>query len=170
MLELAAAGLWWILPAYFANATPVVLKGRTPIDGNARFLDGRPILGKAKTIRGFLSGIGAGAIVGVLQGLADPAGSYLTLAILVSLGAMVGDSIGAFVKRRFDLPPGAAAPFLDQWDFVFGALAFGFAGSVFLATPFPGTNVVLAILVLTAFLHVATNFVAFKLGLKKVPW
>jgi len=44
-LVTAGEAIWFFLPAYFANATPVVLGGGTPIDLGRNFLDGRRILG-----------------------------------------------------------------------------------------------------------------------------
>jgi CDP-2,3-bis-(O-geranylgeranyl)-sn-glycerol synthase len=40
-----------ILPAYVANAAPVVLGGHFPIDGGMRAWDKRPIFGPSKTDR-----------------------------------------------------------------------------------------------------------------------
>ena len=64
---------------------------------------------------------------------------------LSALGAMTGDAIGAFIKRRLNMKPGQAAPILDQWDFVFGALAFALIFSLTI----PSLEVITAILILT---------------------
>ena len=65
--------LWWVietiwlfLPAYFANASPVLLGGGGPLDGGSKWIDGKPILGSHKTIKGTTIGILAGVTVGVL--------------------------------------------------------------------------------------------------------
>ncbi|GAI48998.1 unnamed protein product, partial [marine sediment metagenome] len=63
ILDLIAWALWFILPAYVANATPVVLGGGKPIDSGKKFTDGRPIFGAGKTWRGFVSGIATGTMV-----------------------------------------------------------------------------------------------------------
>ena len=55
-----AAALWFIFPAYCANAAPVIFGGGKPMDFGKKFFDGKPFLGAHKTFRGFL----AGTIVG----------------------------------------------------------------------------------------------------------
>ncbi|MDI6884628.1 MAG: CDP-2,3-bis-(O-geranylgeranyl)-sn-glycerol synthase [Hadesarchaea archaeon] len=164
-LQLLGAAIWFILPAYVANAAPVVLGGGAPIDGGRRFTDGRPILGAGKTIRGFLAGLIAGSVVGVLQGAAagQPC-TYAMLGLLLALGALVGDLFGSFIKRRLNIPRGGAAPGLDQLGFVVFALLF--------ASPLmlPSWEVILTILIITPPIHLTTNFVSYKLGLKSKPY
>ena len=157
LLQLLGAAIWFILPAYVANATPVVLGGGAPIDGGKLFTDGRPIFGAGKTIRGFVAGLVAGSIVGVLQGAA-------TLGLLLALGALVGDLLGSFTKRRLNIPRGGAAPVLDQLGFVVFALL--------LASPvmLPRWEVILIILLITPPIHLATNFSGYKLGFKSRPY
>lgn len=165
MLQLLGAAIWFILPAYVANATPVVLGGGAPIDGGKLFTDGRPIFGAGKTIRGFVAGLVAGSIVGVLQGAAmGQAYTYITLGLLLALGALVGDLLGSFTKRRLNIPRGGAAPVLDQLGFVVFALL--------LASPvmLPRWEVILIILLITPPIHLATNFSGYKLGFKSRPY
>jgi CDP-2,3-bis-(O-geranylgeranyl)-sn-glycerol synthase len=176
MFDLAVLALWYILPAYVANASATLSRGRTPIDLGIKFFDGRRLLGKGKTIKGFFIGVFFGGLVGVIQGLADAQFGAITLeqrvvlALVLAVGAMAGDALGSFVKRRFDVPSGAAAPFLDQWDFVLGAFALAWLASPFIAIPFPNFTTLLLVLVMTAFLHVLSNYAAYCLKLKKVPW
>jgi len=61
--------LWFIFPAYCANAVPVIFGGGRPVDFGKIFLDGKPILGSHKTLRGFFSGLLVGTLVGFLQTL-----------------------------------------------------------------------------------------------------
>jgi len=166
LLQLLGTAIWFILPAYVANATPVVLGGGTPIDGGRLFRDGHPIFGSGKTIRGFVAGLVAGSIVGVLQGLV--AGQaytyYVPLGLLLALGALIGDLLGSFIKRRLNIPRGGAAPVLDQLGFVVFALL--------LASPvmLPRWEVILTIFIITPPIHLATNFVGYKLGFKSSPY
>lgn len=153
----ALCAIYTFLPAYFANATPTVLGGGQPIDFNRNFIDGRRIFGDNKTVRGFVSGVFAGTIVGFLQ--EEP-----LRGTLLSLGALVGDLIGAFVKRRLGLDPGAPLPILDQLDFVAGALILSV--NFF---PIDITSMIL-IIVLTPFIHFLTNKIAYALKLKSRPW
>jgi CDP-2,3-bis-(O-geranylgeranyl)-sn-glycerol synthase len=145
------------LPAYIANSTPVVLGGGPPVDGGGSWVDGKPILGKNKTIRGCLSGILVGTIIGVLQG--NFIGGFAQ-----STGAILGDLISSFLKRRYDLTPGSSMPIVDQLDFI--TLA------VILSYPFQATDLlsVAIIMVITVPIHYGTNYVAWLLKLKKNPW
>jgi CDP-2,3-bis-(O-geranylgeranyl)-sn-glycerol synthase len=168
LLQLLGNAIWFILPAYVANATPVVMGGGTPIDRGKMFRDGRPIFGPGKTIRGFVAGLVAGSVVGVVQGIAagQPC-TYSMLGLLLAFGALVGDLAGSFIKRRLNIPRGGAAPVLDQLGFVVLALIF--------ATPLVlqmqiGWEVALTILIITPPIHLATNFAGYKLGLKSRPY
>lgn len=167
--ELQAA-LVWIMPAYVANAAPVVIghqlksRGRLhPIDAGLTLRDGRRLLGDNKTVEGFLGGLLAGAVVAAL--LEQLGWHRFSEGAVLSLGALLGDLLGAFIKRRVGLAPGAPAPLLDQLDFVIGAtlLRVLFFGPVDLRT-------VAVITVITPIIHWATNVVAYLLGLKKHPW
>jgi CDP-2,3-bis-(O-geranylgeranyl)-sn-glycerol synthase len=165
LLQLLGAAIWFILPAYVANATPVVLGGGTPIDRGKLFRDGRPIFGAGKTIRGFVAGLVAGSIAGVAQGtMVGQLSTYSILGLLLALGALVGDLAGSFIKRRLNIPRGGAAPVLDQLGFAVFALLF--AGPVML----PRWEVILTVLIITPPIHLATNFVGYRLGLKGRPY
>jgi CDP-2,3-bis-(O-geranylgeranyl)-sn-glycerol synthase len=154
--------LVFILPAYCANAVPVLLGGGRPIDDGKVFSDGRPIFGSHKTIRGFVSGLIVGTLVG--YGLSLVTDYSVLLGFAVSLGALLGDLFGAFVKRRLGYAPGASLPVADQLDFVLGALLF----ALFVSPP--SWQVAVVVLVITPPIHLLTNFVAYHLGIKKEPW
>lgn len=165
MVQLLGSAIWFILPAYIANAAPVVLGGGTPIDGGRKFTDGRPIFGQGKTIRGFIAGLIAGFIFGVLQGAAvGHLYVYSIQGFLLALGALLGDLFGSFVKRRLNISRGDAAPVLDQLGFAVFALLF--VSPVAL----PGWEIILTILIITPPIHLATNFAGYKLGLKSRPY
>lgn len=174
MLDVLFWAIWFILPAYVANASAVMLHGSHPLDLGVKFLDGRRLLGRGKTLIGFFSGVFFGTLTGVAQAgiLYQSIGFFdfqlVLLALVLSVGAMAGDSIGSFVKRRFNLKPGQATPLLDQWDFVLGAFLLVFVFQEFF--PLPNLTEVLVILVITPILHITTNYVAFKLKFKAVPW
>jgi CDP-2,3-bis-(O-geranylgeranyl)-sn-glycerol synthase len=157
--------LWFILPAYVANATPVVAGGGTPLDGGRLFIDGRRIFGDGKTVRGFLAGLAAGVLVGLVEGaLTGSFSHYLLLTFLLAAGALLGDLLGSFIKRRLGIRRGGAAPGLDQLGFVVIALLL--ASPVFL----PSWGVIAAILIITPPIHLGTNFAGYKLGLKARPY
>ena len=144
-------------PSYIANSTPVVLGGGPPMDGGKLWSDGKPILGANKTIRGAITGVLAGTIIGLLQG-------NLIGGVAQSAGAILGDLISSFYKRRRDYAPGSSMPIIDQLDFIIMA--------VMLSYPFQSTDLVsaLTIMVITVPIHYGTNYLAWLLKLKKNPW
>jgi CDP-2,3-bis-(O-geranylgeranyl)-sn-glycerol synthase len=164
--------MYFIFPAYCANAIPVIFGGGRPIDDGRTFLDGKPIFGAHKTFRGFFAGLLTGTLVGILQNVIGkfpsmPLFEYpLLLGFTISLGALFGDLLDSFIKRRLNLSPGAPFPVVDQLDFVVGALLF----SLFVSPPFLTPTTALLIIVVTPPIHLLTNFIAYLLGVKKTPW
>jgi CDP-2,3-bis-(O-geranylgeranyl)-sn-glycerol synthase len=160
--------LYYIFPAYCANGAPVLFGGGQPIDDGRLFWDGKPLFGSHKTVRGFIFGLLIGTFVGwVQEALAPsvglPRGSTV-LGFVLSLGALMGDLLGSFIKRRMNLKPGAQLPVSDQIDFVLVALLFGLF--VQPASPIAA----LIVIVLTGPLHLFVNFLSYLLRLKKTPW
>jgi CDP-archaeol synthase len=79
-----------------------------PLDGGLAFFDGRPLFGASKTLRGVVLAVLATAAAGALVGLGWRIG------VLVGAGAMAGDLLSSFLKRRFGLKPSSQATGLDQ--------------------------------------------------------
>lgn len=161
LLHLIGEAIWFILPAYVANATPVILGGGARIDGGKHFIDERPIFGAGKTIRGFLTGLIIGSLVGAVQGfvVGEPC-TYFMVGLLLALGALLGDLAGSFIKRRAGIRQGGAAPGLDQLSFLIVALL--------LALPIvaPSWETVIILILITPPIHFATNLGGHLLGLK----
>ena len=97
-----------------ANGTPMVagklLGARLarPLDGGLEFADGRPLLGRSKTIRGVILAILVTTAGAPLVGLAWQIG------LLTGALAMAGDLCSSFFKRRLGLPASSPAVGLDQ--------------------------------------------------------
>jgi hypothetical protein len=97
-----------------ANGSPVIAKrifGETyagPVDGNAQFVDGRPLLGPSKTIRGIVISLLVTALGAMALGLP------FWLGLLVASTAMAGDLFSSFVKRRLQLASSSKVTGLDQ--------------------------------------------------------
>lgn len=161
ILDVAHA-LLFIFPAYCANAAPVIFGGGFPIDGGKTFIDGKPIFGSHKTLRGFFSGLIVGTLVSFVQGALFQ--YNMLLGFTLSMGALAGDLVGSFFKRRLDLPPGSDLPIADQLDFILGALLFSL-----LVSP-PPLPIVIIIVIITLPIHLLTNFLAYLLGVKKKLW
>ncbi len=159
---LIVEALKFIFPAYCANAAPVVAGGGTPMDFGKNFLDGKRILGKNKTYRGFFFGSAIGITVGLVEVMFF---DYpLLFSMLSPLGALLGDLAAAFLKRRLGIAPGGLLPIVDQVDFVVGALLLSLPLAIIY------WELAVAVLVITPPIHLFTNFIAYKLKLKKNPW
>ncbi len=95
-----------------ANGVPallgLLLGPARPIDGGRPLADGRPLLGPSKTWRG----LGAAWVGAALGGLT--LGLHWSLGLTVAAGAMLGDLIASFTKRRLGQPSGVSVPLLDQ--------------------------------------------------------
>ncbi len=179
MLELILRTIWLLLPAYTPNNFAVLFGGGKPLDLGKRFIDGRRILGDGKTIRGFVSGVIGGVFVAHLQILIENlAGfhiystldypSFLKLVFLLSFGAMLGDSLGSFVKRRFGFERGKSFPILDQLTFLI--VAYLMASGVDVFYKLFTWDVIIAGILITPVLHLSVNVLAYKLHLKDVWW
>ena len=107
-------------------------------------------------------GLSIGAVVGVMDCVAF--GFPWLFAILTPLGALLGDLVGAFLKRRLNIAPGGLLPIVDQVDFVVGALLFSLPLMVI------NWETAVTVLLITPPIHLFTNFLAYKLKLKKHPW
>jgi len=175
--------LYFMLPAYLANMAPVfalkfgVLKILDkPIDGGHQ-MAGKPIFGDHKTWRGFVAGVAAAIAIAWLQyflyaipvfqkiSLLDYSGANIwLLGFLLGFGALFGDLVKSFFKRRVNLAPGAPWIPFDQIDFVLGALIF--AAPVY----FPSWPAVIFILLFSPVLHIATNNIGYLLRVKNTRW
>ena len=97
-----------------ANGTPLIAKRilgdryAYPLDGNLIFVDGRPLFGCSKTIRGVVL-----AILATTAG-APVVGLGWKIGVLVGSFAMAGDLISSFSKRRLNLPTSSRASGIDQ--------------------------------------------------------
>jgi CDP-2,3-bis-(O-geranylgeranyl)-sn-glycerol synthase len=183
-------GFWLMIPAYMTGPFAVLFGGKDPIDRGKKHKDGRRILGDGKTVSGFFFGILGGMAIGSLQSLGvnyygAEAHEYFTdftpgdmlsacgfmgVVFAMCLGAMIGDLIASYVKRRKGLKRGKAAPIVDQLDFVVGAWIFViiFYPSWVFAN-FTWTHA-LSIAITTPLMHLVSNFIGYKLGKKKEPW
>ena len=152
----------FIGPLYVANAAPLLLGGGRPLDGGRIFFDGERILGAHKTVRGFFAGILGGSLIGLVE---TPVDSRLLLGgVVIGLGTVLGDLLGAFLKRRARIKPGSPLPIIDQLDFVFGGLLLGQ-----LVFPLSWLSI-LIVIVVTPPIHLGTNYGAYKLGIKRTRW
>ncbi|MBD3260068.1 MAG: CDP-2,3-bis-(O-geranylgeranyl)-sn-glycerol synthase [Candidatus Altiarchaeales archaeon] len=175
-MQLILETLWFILPAYAANASPlystkipVIKKFNQPMDFGINFAGNR-LLGDGKTWAGFMVGILTSLttaftlnLINLLLPLNLPQHTLL-LGFLLGFGAMSGDAFGSFIKRRTGFERGAPALFLDQLDFL--------AGALLITLPLHPLNLpqISVAVLLTPPIHGLTNRIAWLIKLKKHPW
>jgi CDP-2,3-bis-(O-geranylgeranyl)-sn-glycerol synthase len=159
--------LYVMAPAYAANMAPPLVK----------FWHGwnRPIsarwLGEHKTVIGFGVGVAAAVVTAVMQSRVPCSRSPASIehplrdGLRMGLGAMVGDTIKSFFKRRSGIPPGAPWIPFDQTDFVLGALALTASGESRLSA-----REALAIVALSMAGHVVVNHIGYYLGIRDTRW
>ncbi len=173
ILVIMMQAVWLMIPAYISNPMAVVLGGGKPIDFGRNWIDGQRILGDGKTIRGLIGGTLCGIIAGFVQIQVSPAFlpvPPLTAVISLSFGALFGDIVKSFFKRRIGFARGAHLLLVDQLDFVIGAwvLTYIFEREWFIQN-FTVT-IMITILVLTPIFHRLTNIFGYHIKLKKEPW
>lgn len=171
--------LYFILPAYFSNGAGLVFGGGMPVDFGKSDKNGVRWIGDGVTWKGLIGGTLIGIITGIIQGLAAPYilsnfGQFITTPIitnvsegiligfLLGFGALLGDALGSFLKRRIGIGRGQPAPILDQLDFLIVALIL-----VSFVVKLDWLFIILAI-VLTLIIHLLANTIAYLLGLKDV--
>lgn len=174
MLELLISSIYLILPAYFANMCPVFA-------GKLGLPLGQPInekmFGKNKTWRGFYAGFIGALLVLTIQTFLAQSGYMTSYSILdytpnlipiyafaLGIGAITGDSIKSFFKRRLKIKAGAPWIPFDQIDFILGAILF--LSPLYLLS----WKHFLVLILITPFLHFLANIIGYVLGLKKVWW
>jgi CDP-2,3-bis-(O-geranylgeranyl)-sn-glycerol synthase len=97
-----------------ANGTPLaarkLLGSRLayPVDGDHDFIDGRPLFGSAKTMRGVVCALAVTSAAAPVVGLSWQIG------LLVGSLAMVGDLFSSFLKRRLGRAPSSPLLGVDQ--------------------------------------------------------
>jgi CDP-2,3-bis-(O-geranylgeranyl)-sn-glycerol synthase len=171
IIEIAKA-IWFILPAYGANAFPPLMKGKIPIDRGKKLGKNR-ILGDGKTVEGTIGGIIFGFFVGLVQIFVqskiniEPYGFVnitIPLILTLTVGALIGDMIGSFIKRRFGIERGKPAPLLDQLDFLIFALILS---SLVVKIE---TITIIILLILTPPVHYISNVIGYFSKIKKKPY
>ncbi|MGB9831181.1 MAG: CDP-2,3-bis-(O-geranylgeranyl)-sn-glycerol synthase [Fervidicoccus fontis] len=154
-----------------ANGIPVVvskfIKGR-PLDRGKYLSDGKRILGDGKTVEGTIFAILTGTLMGAIIGILNYYSlQYCFTGFLGSLGGILGDITKSFFKRRIGIERGGMLPLVDQLDFYLGSTLFIYLCPI---CAHPSLDVFLFGIIIIPLLHLSTNYIAFKLHLKSVPW
>jgi len=182
-LKFILSCLYLFLPAYFTNMASSLIKKHKflnfldkPIDSGKKFY-GQPIFGSHKSWRGAIFGIVIGFLVAFSQKflyqfpiiqkisfLDYQKINIFLFGFLISFGAIFGDLLFAFIKRRFKLAPGARFFPFDQTNYVIGAAIV--LGPFFKIK----IEVWITIFILTFFLHIIINHLGYLLNLHKSRW
>lgn len=170
MLYLFLISFWYFLPAGIANLTPLLVvkvpglkNWNAPLDFGKTY-HGIRLLGNHKTIRGFVLGIICGTLTCLLQSYFIPV-SYnpVILGFLLSLGALGGDAVKSFFKRRTSIEPGKTWFPFDQIDYILGGLLLS---SFYFIPP---VSVYLGVFILYFGLHLFFSYLGFLLHFKLEP-
>jgi CDP-2,3-bis-(O-geranylgeranyl)-sn-glycerol synthase len=138
MGDIAIKTLWLFLPGLVANMMPVFASRfnwlpalNAPLDMNT-YWRGKPLLGPNKTVRGLLLGIVSGSVVALVQYhsnfdlphvlIIKNSVAALSWGALLGCGALFGDVIKSFIKRRKQIPSGQSWWPWDQIDIALGML------------------------------------------------
>ncbi|MUN28091.1 CDP-2,3-bis-(O-geranylgeranyl)-sn-glycerol synthase [Sulfuracidifex metallicus] len=164
MLIELLVGLAMYLPAFAANGGATFIRNGTPIDFRRNFKDGRRILGDGKSFEGLLLsltfGVDVGIIISRFLGI-----DWILVGLVESLFAMLGDMAGAFIKRRLNIPRGGRAWGLDQLDFILGSTL-----GILIMGIRPSLYQFLFVALIAFLMHMFTNYGAYRLKIKTVPW
>ena len=155
-----------MLPAYCANMTPPFV----------RFWSGwnRPIstrlLGSHKTVVGALTGVAVAVLVAGIQAQVHWSGPladyhrWPELGLLLGVGAIGGDIVKSFVKRRRHVPPGGRWIPFDQLDFAIGAIV------LVVAVVHLTWGDIATILAITFVGDIAVNQISYAFGIRETAW
>jgi CDP-2,3-bis-(O-geranylgeranyl)-sn-glycerol synthase len=183
ILLILLQAFYFALPAYLANMSPVIIDKlgwlkflKKPVDGG-RLWRGQPILGQGKTWRGLIAGVLTAICAAGLQKYLFQFPAFQNISVvdfsrinfilfgaLSGSGALLGDLIKSFFKRRIAIASGKSWPIFDQWDFVLGFILFTY----FLVRP--DIKIILSVFLITLLLHPLANIVGYLLKIKKVWW
>ncbi len=160
--------LYFFLPAYLANMAPVLFRW-------VPFLD-KPVsekwFGSHKTWRGLvMATLMGGAVFGIQKiffslgfkswALIDYNDFSVLMGFLLGLGAILGDLVESYYKRKAGLSPGKPWIPFDQLDFVVGGVVFSFFMYV------PPASVVLMLLIFSPLLHLLFHYLGYLLKMNE---
>jgi CDP-2,3-bis-(O-geranylgeranyl)-sn-glycerol synthase len=182
MWEIFLKAFYLLWPAYLANMAPVIFAKLNWLNFLARPIDGGRkigncfIFGENKTWRGLAAGILGGLVASGIQAglynydffqklsIVDYSEVFFWLGLWGGWGAILGDLVKSFLKRRLKIAAGRPWPLFDQLDFVVGFFIFTFWLVDY------NWQLVAAVGSLTLILHPLTNITAYFLKIKKVWW
>lgn len=182
MIDIILKAFYLVLPAYLANMAPPIFgrlgwlkSANEPVDGGMK-LGQDYLFGKTKTWRGIIAAVIFGALTAGIQAwlydfgffrnisLVDYRHDFFIFGILAGLGAILGDLVKSFFKRRLHITSGGTWPVFDQLDFIAGFFIFTWW------IVRPEWLIIIAVCLMTLILHPITNILAYIFKFKKVWW
>ncbi|MFA6547665.1 MAG: CDP-archaeol synthase [Candidatus Magasanikbacteria bacterium] len=169
--------IWFLLPAGFANMAPVLVRKinflNYPIDGGRIFF-GERLFGSNKTWRGLFFGIIFSILTVFIQSFLYSRffavrdisffsyfnANICLVGFLFGAGALIGDLIKSFFKRRFHIASGKSWVPFDQIDWILGSLI-----AISLIINLPWYTWLYALLFF-GFLHPVVNIIGYWLKIK----
>ena len=103
-----------LLLLLIANGVPILARNllgqrwSKAIDGERVLADGNRLFGDSKTWRGLVVSVLFTGLCSVLLGFT------LLTGVIIASGAMAGDLLSSYIKRRKNMPPSSMATGLDQ--------------------------------------------------------
>ncbi|MAF80384.1 hypothetical protein CL628_00030 [bacterium] len=172
LLNTAIELTWLFLPGIAANLAPVFATHFWPARSRPIWESG---LGKNKTWRGILAGLGAAILVGAAQFTvadlpqvllislipATTAQAAIGLALALGAAALFGDAVESYIKRRRGKEAGHSWLPWDQIDFAISMVVV-----VMFVTPLSPIKIIIAIALLGVGSYIASS-VGVVLGLKR---
>lgn len=167
------AAVLFFLPAGIANMSPVLANQipllrdwGVPLDFGKSFR-GTRIFGKNKTWRGLIFGTIMGGLSAVVISKLN-ANTIVTIApfwvgILLGFGALLGDAVESFFKRRRGIASGEQWFPFDQTDYIIGGLLLVYP---FVQIPLWAVTTIFVVYFL---LHLIISFLGYLLNLKDKP-
>lgn len=182
-MKIILEAIFFAIPIYIANSFatlsltfPFIKNWSTPIDLGMSW-KGRRILGNGKTFRGLLFGTSFAILSGIMQYYlskrinfsyldyqSKPISFFTTTSFLLGFGALLGDMIKSYFKRRIGIKRGQPWPPFDQLDFLIGGTLLYSLFSI------PDFQIVLTLFIITPIGHLISNIIAYNLKLKDVWW
>ncbi len=160
--------VWLYLPGAFANMAPIIFQ-------KVNFLNkaiNKKLFGENKTYRGLFFGILFSIIIALLQQnlgalfhnieMLDYSKINIFLfGFWMGIGALLGDLLKSFIKRKLNIAPGKSFPVFDQIDWIIGTtiiLAFYINLKI---------NFILYSILVLGMLHFLINIISYKLKIRK---
>ena len=180
LMQFVLMCLYLALPGAVANMMPVFVSRvpflNIPVDLGYVWR-GKRLFGSHKTYRGFFFGVFGAMAAAYVQSILFQYPlfraisfvdfsqiSFLLFGFLIGFGALFGDLVKSFFKRRAGIEPGKSWFPWDQLDLLFGALLFVSFIKV------PSLAMILFYLISVPLLHIFFNHLGYWLKIKETKW